>query len=84
MYNHSFQRKFLTLLQRRAAGCMYVRILSLGKGIFSGKAVEAYWVQCCAMPTKKPMARYAKEVRSTSSDMCLAVCLIALQAAKDD
>ena len=28
------KKKFLTLLQRRAAGCMYVRILSLGKGIF--------------------------------------------------
>ena len=26
--------KFLTLLQRRTAGCMYVRILSLGKGFF--------------------------------------------------
>ena len=76
--------KFLTLLQRRAAGYMYVRILSLGKGIFFCKAVEACWRQRCAMLTKKRMARFAKEVGSTSSDTCIAVCLIALQAAKDN
>ena len=70
-----------------AAPCCWVHVCAYTqprKGDFLGKAVETCWTQRCAMLTKKRMARYAKEVRSTSSDMCLAVCLIASQAAKDD
>ena len=62
---------------------MYV-YLALGNGIFLGEAVDTCWTQRSAMFTEKRMARFAKEVRSTSTDMWLAVCLIAFLAAKDN